>query len=274
MATLTVPDFNKSGLGDRLCGMLLIAVYARIHGYSKVKVPWPSYSIPGGKPPDFRKKDILLPNVLDHLILPTGFDFIDGHETLPRTDPWWYTQVGIGCPDFKWFAQHHLKDSPLDHVLEVARQVCNECDYKPDLVNTSVSLGDYIAIHIRRTDKVRPTRECSLMISDNELEDLDLRTKKVIQEMVEQGHKKFFICSDDDLALSSYQNFVLDLGCDVVRLPEMEKSISTYYDLAAMSRSKLLIQSMRSSDCSNYAACIGGVPIKNVYTGQQKNFYD
>jgi hypothetical protein len=272
MSTLTVPDFNKSGLGDRLCGMLLIAVYARIHGFSKVKVPWPSYSIPGGKPPEFRKKDILLSNVLEHLILPNGFEFVDGHETLPRTDPWWYTQVGIGSPNFLWFARNHLKSFSLEDVLEVAQQVCNECDYRPELVRISVDLGDYVSVHIRRTDKVRPVSECSFMISESELDDLNLRTRKAIEEVVAQGHRRFFICSDDDLALDSYQNFVSDLGCDIVKLPDMEKSASTYYDLAAISRSKLLIQSMRSSAFSNYAACIGGVPIKNVYTDNIEKF--
>lgn len=266
MPTLTVPDFNKSGLGDRLCGMLLIATYARIHGHSTVKVPWPSYSVPGGKPPEFRKKDILLSNVLDHLILPTGFEFVDGHEKLPRINPWWYAQVGIGSPDFGWLANSHLKSYPLSSVLEVARQVCDECDYKPDLVRTSVDFGDYVAIHIRRTDKVRSVRECSLMVDESELDDLNLRTRVAIQDAVSQGHKRFFICSDDDSALVSYQNYVSDLGCDVVKLPDMDKSVSSYYDLAAMSRSKLLIQSMRSSAFSNYAACIGDVPIKNVYT--------
>jgi hypothetical protein len=34
----------------------------------------------------------------------------------------------------------------------------------------------------------------------------------------------------------------------------------------------LLIQSMRSSAFSNYAACIGGVPIKNVYTDNIEKF--
>lgn len=272
MSTLTVPDFNKSGLGDRLCGMLLIAVYARIHGYSRVKVPWPSYSIPGGTPPDFRKKDILLSNVLDHLILPTGFEFVDGHETLPRTSPWWYTQVGIGSPNFAWFAKTHLKSYSLEDVLKVAREVCDECDYKPEVVRTSVDFGDYVSIHIRRTDKVRPVRECSLMVSESELDDLNLRTRKAVEETIAQGHRRFFICSDDDLALETYQSFVSNLGCDIIKLPKMDKSVSTYYDLAAISRSKLLIQSMRSSAFSNYAACIGGVPIKNVYTETLEKF--
>ena len=110
------------------------------------------------------------------------------------------------------------------------------------------------------------------MISESELDDLNLRTRKSVEETIAQGHRRFFICSDDDLALETYQSFVSDLGCDIIKLPKMDKSVSTYYDLAAISRSRLLIQSMRSSAFSNYAACIGGVPIKNVYTDTLEKF--
>jgi hypothetical protein len=271
MSTLTVPDFNESGLGDRMCGMLLIAVYTRIKGHSKVKVPWPKYSIPGGKPPEFRKTDILLENVLEHLILPKVIEFV-GDRQLPRIDPWWYTQVGIGSPDFRWFANTHLSQHDIKAVMEVAKSICSECGYKPKLLEASANLGEYVAVHIRRTDKVRPTRECTSLISDKELDDLDNRTKSVIEALVSDGHSRFYVCSDDDSALKSYQNHISNLDCEVVSFPEMEKAMSTYYDLAAMSNSTMVVQSMRNSAFSNYAACIGGVPLWNVYMEKPTTF--
>ena len=80
------------------------------------------------------------------------------------------------------------------------------------------------------------------------------------------------MCSDDDGCLSAYQNFITDLGCEVLKLPELEKATSSYYDLAVMSKSKIILQSMRNSAFSNYAAAIGEVPIHTVYDNVAKNF--
>ena len=153
MSTLTIPRFNESGLGDRLCGMLLITVYARLHGHTHIQVPWPKYVVPHIKAPEHRKSDILLSNVNKYLVLPRGLNFID-QDTLPLHSPWWYREVGIGSRHFHSFHSECLTEFRLEETIEVARQVCRECGFNHKILEVIKNFGDYASIHIRRTDKV------------------------------------------------------------------------------------------------------------------------
>ena len=157
-------------------------------------------------------------------------------------------------------------------ALEVAKRICSECGYSPTISSFAKNLGEYVAIHIRRTDKVRDKAVCALMISRSELDDLNEKTKAVIKSLRVEGHSRFLICSDDDKSMVQYQNFVVDCGGEVLEIPKMEKSVSTYYDMASMSFAKVVVQSQRNSAFSNYASCIGDVPLWNVYQKQPSKF--
>jgi hypothetical protein len=138
--------------------------------HSKVRVPWPEYRIPHENAPDYRKEDIKLSSVVEHLILPKDIEFIEA-ESLPFEVPWWHVQVGIGAPDFLWMIENHLKDIKGDAIY-MAKRICSECGYSEKIITTIKELGDYASIHLRRTDKIRehnPDEEMTHTVTQDSL---------------------------------------------------------------------------------------------------------
>jgi hypothetical protein len=251
--------------------MLLICTYARTLGLAHVAIPWPKYDEPGGSPPAFRKLDILLSAVQENLILPRGLEFVEA-QFLHPTEHSFSGEVGIGAPMFDWLHTHYLSQYDLSHVLNVAKKVSSECSFTKNVMADIGHIQDVVSLHIRRTDKVRDVAVCHTMIAKSGLQELDRITMGVIRNVLDEGAKKFVICTDDPVSACVYKDFLQASGAEVIDLPEAEKHVSTYREMAVMANSKLIIQSQKSSAFSNYASCIGGVPIINVYEGYQKLF--
>lgn len=267
MRTLTAPQFSMSGLGDRLCALILLCVYARLHGFNRVRVPWPKYPQPENVVvPQFRFIDILYKHVVSHIKLPGCVELVDA-EFLPITEAVFDNNLTTGNVDLTWLQQAYLPEFDLSTLHHTARSIISEFSFVDGVTNYVKShLADrFVALHIRRTDKVRKEAVCHTLISFDQLSDLDKRTHTLIERALTEGHTHFLVCSDSDNDAVPYERDIATLGGHIVRLPKVGPPAQTYHELAAMSLSSLIIQSQKNSAFSNFAAVLRETPLWNVY---------
>ena len=84
------------------------------------------------------------------------------------------------------------------------------------------------------------------------------------------GETLFYVCSDDKKEKQHFETFIKNKGCSIIQinLENLPSFTSTYIDLAMLSRSKLIVQSIAFSNFSFVASRIGdNVPIINVMPG-------
>lgn len=127
------------------------------------------------------------------------------------------------------------------------------------------------SIHLRRTDKVREGKDIDKhMIGTHELDGLNKITKDWIVDAA-KTHNHFYICGDDDAAVSEYKDFVVGnrLSLFDPTVGDIDSWERTYIDLAVMSASKTIFQSQRNSSFSRFAAMLRGAKMINAYEGDK-----
>jgi hypothetical protein len=117
----------------------------------------------------------------------------------------------------------------------------------------------FVTFHIRRTDKVRSGQTDGTYIQSSELALLDDLTYRAIDNLVAKGQWNFFLCGDDDASTAPFARYIEeDKHRAVIKLPEMPKWQTTYYDLAVMTRSFFVVASQRYSSFSRFPTLISG----------------
>jgi hypothetical protein len=252
--TWTAPH---SGLGDRLCALVPVCVDAIVRGCATINVVWPPPPKSSAYPAH-RQEDLLPKNLHQCLSLPKMVRLGDSCvETSVETG-------SNGAIDLGWLFTHRggtLTESAFNLVVDDIRR---QFLFVPDILAIVDDFGTFAAVHIRRTDKVQSNPGCTTQIRCDQLQKLDELTRDCIRGLFDAGLRAFLVCADDNEAAAQYSDFIRALGAEVLALPEMEKWRTTYYDLAAMSRARVILQSQASSAFSHFARFLGGNDLINV----------
>lgn len=268
MPSLTVREFVASGLGDRLCGMAMISVYAEVMGYDTVYIEWPPYHAPHHPGPAYRKKDILLDNVLAHIGFPKCIQ-VKNHPT-PEGEIWphylappeggaeWAHELGVGAVHLSWFKPLYMPDVPQAVVDDATSVVRSQFTWTPAVrtIVEPLTREPFVGIHVRRWDK-----NFDMPITVPELE---RRTMLHLEALLDKGHERFFICGDDMASVEPLRQCVRESGASLIELPPMEDWQTTYFDLAVLSKTKTILESSRSSAFSHFAAFMAQGRLLNV----------
>lgn len=281
---LVYEDFATSGLGDRLIDLYLLSCI----GYSrpevgKIIIPWRAFNKDSAhhSVPEYRFEDILLSNVLKHMMFPRNTIVVDTekqhsvHSDLPLNRANYITNGTARWifdinqdKDLRRFHREVLSDIPYETVVEASKRSLSEFVFTNETMSLISHLMQepYGSLHIRRTDKVRERRADDLMIDFSELHLLNQKTYDAIEFAVgELGISRFYVCSDDDSAAKPFTDRLLEMGCSIIPAPNTQKWKTTYCDLALMSKSQIIIQSQKASVFSNVASLIGSVRLFNVF---------
>jgi len=252
-------NFPGSGLGDRLCEVAMLSLYADLKGYEAVYTCWGNYDLKLAHEsvPKYRVEDTRLKNLQQRLTLPANVRF----DMPPQGCDIFPFPLGKGCVDLQHFCTTWMegKETP-ESIKEKVDAVRGRFVFADTITSFD---KPYVGVHVRRTDKIRPTKVCDYIVPENRLEELNQNTINQITLAFQAGTKSFFLCADDDSALVPFQEHVMALGGTILLVGVMEKWESTYTDLACLCRASLILQSCDSSAFSNFASFLGGCPLVN-----------
>ena len=247
----TKPTF--SGLGERLTDLLYLAAYARIRNITLYS-EWPGFPAQSNIAPH-RLADIRIENVLKFMRFPAEIVF-DGKT---QTEGYFNHSLGGGYSTADFY-QRYLADYCSQNEFEsVLKAIADEFVFCPEINKFLDSLPDsFVSLHIRRTDSVKSGQRYGVHIQTSELGRLNEMTYRAIDYLVAKGQRTFFLCGDDDESTAPFAKYIEEEKHNsVIKLPEMPKWQATYYDLAVMTRSFLIVASQRYSSFSRFPMLIG-----------------
>tara|TARA_R110000868_G_scaffold328725_1_gene589552 strand:+ start:589 stop:1374 length:786 start_codon:yes stop_codon:yes gene_type:complete len=252
---------SKSGIGDRLIDITLLYAYARLLG-EKLYCNWIDYQ---GNDDQYVKH-------IDakHRLLDTKWEIISQYINLPPgiiinnniIQDNIFNQILGGQYDCYQFFEKFVDSSKfeLSTYLNSIKQTVNEFSFN---INTGCPTP-YIGLHIRRGDKVRNEFSDNAHILSDELYTLNALTFNAINVEL-KNYKNFYVCGDEDHKTKIFIDYIEKIGGRVIKLPEMEKHITTFFDLLFLSKSKKVITSMKHSSFSKFAALLGDIEYVTVY---------
>ena len=258
---------TESGIGDRLCDLLLLYSYVSIFD-SELHFRWPQFPM---KDIDVkhREEDIKLENVSKYIKMPQK---IFANSPLNPSNNGnvcvFDRYVGGGFSVEKFHKEYVQQDLPFEQYKGSVENVSKQFSFRDKKIIDYLSgiPKEFTAFHIRRGDKVREgTENDGTYINTAELDHLDDITKKSIDLYSRPGGNTFFICGDEDEKNQPFIDYALLKKNKVFTTPTMPKWIGTYFDLAVLSKAKKIITSQRYSSFGRFASLIGGSELKTVY---------
>lgn len=252
---------TKSGLGDRLLDVSLLAALARVVG-GNLYLEWPEWKQKDCDCPH-RAEDVKLENVLKFLSFPKEAKF----SAPPAGSHRFSTYLGGGVPDTSFFSAFVLAVAPKTTAGEfwsALNWVYSEFQFCPQIQCYLRSLPkEFTSFHVRRGDKVRADRADWFVLEKSKEGLLDACTERALAVELSRSDY-FFICGDDQSA-DRFKSQVKESGKQLIELPAMPKWQSTYYDMAVMSRSSLVVVAHRYSSFSRMSSLMGGAPFKSIF---------
>ena len=124
-----------------------------------------------------------------------------------------------------------------------------------------------LALHVRRTNKIRDIGNTEFEIKPSERLELDTLTRQILVKKSENV-KKIFICGDSENETNYYKHIV---STKVVTTPYVSNSIlhKLFFDFFALGRAQHVIVSQRYSSFSMTSALVHGRSI-TVVLAQKK----
>jgi hypothetical protein len=144
--------------------------------------------------------------------------------------------------------------------------------------------SEYIAVHLRRTDKINSHGDLRHETSTHEYTVLTQRMLTYIESCITQGHTKFYVLSDDEAYKETFANEIRTIGKRlqthvsilILNKEAVRKHVSTihphityldgYYDVFewfCMSQCKAILQGIKYSTFSMSASMLRQVPLMN-----------
>lgn len=291
---IIIPNFTSSGLGDRFVDVFLLAVLRECwkDRVENILINWDQFDnqLCHESVPTYRFTDILKENILNHIMIPDGIHLLDKSNScynnkLPiyafhyilngSKEPQWLVRKN-GKIDLSGFYQQYIQSNQpffsYDRFLLLVEETASKFGFT-DLVSKKIdghlsNISNFATVHIRRTDKVRTVRQDKYMISNDQLFLLDDMTEKTIEYVIKDCGISFFYLSCDETSPATttrYAELVSKLGGNIIpKIDVDERWMLTYYDLAMMARSSIVIQSQVASGFSSFASIIGKNRLLNV----------
>ena len=255
MQVLSTKTFPSSGLGDRLCAMAMLVIYAHVKNFSRLCLNWPDYCPPKFKGADFRAKDITLENVQAHIGLPACVQIVQLGDIQGTV---WKGELGIGAVSVEWLRSTYMPEATAAQVEDSVLWTRLQFSWKDNVLSAINPLiaAPFIGIHLRRTD----------MNQAMPVADLEPKTLKHVNALLAAGYRRFFVSTDSPSEASSVTERLCAAGSTLITLPPMEDWQSTYYHLALLAHAHIILQSCRTSAFSNFAHFLSGGQLVNVET--------
>jgi len=261
MNTIIVNNFTQSGNGDRMIDVLLLAVMCKARN-SKLYIRWQDFKNPGDCDPDmhppWRFEDTKLKNVHSFFKFPSFVTIAYDVISYPKIE---FTKYLGGTISPYEFRKQYMADVSESDFNRVMLDVKKDFGLKVDKFQPEVP---YVAVHLRRTDKLRGV--CDTMISRDRLEELNQHTRAAIQKAVDIGYTSFYVASDDPESKHEFVEYIHSIGCSTIQPENIHELLESYYDIWMISSSSLIIPSMRFSTFSLFPALFFDIPIWSVNT--------
>jgi hypothetical protein len=257
-----------SGLCDRLYDLLFLATLARVQ-CARLFVDWQHFDI---QPIDMahRRIDILLENVRAHINFPSEIVFSKDDPC----DTIFDYAIGAGASYEDLFAVHGSHLCSHQEFKRVLGEVRKEFTFCAPITSFLTSIPSrFASIHVRRGDKVRTTPHDGRFITVDELDRLNELTYKAIDYLATR-FSAFFLCGDEDEKIKPFRSYIEAKGCTTFGLPAMEKWVSTYYDIAVMTKSEFIVTSQRFSTFSLVPSLLGIGQTQTVYEMEEGALYE
>jgi hypothetical protein len=254
MNTIVVPEFTKSGYGDRMNDLLCLMSFARVNG-KQLYILWEDYKSPHHSDfPAWRLEDTRIENFTQFFKLPS--DVILSYTPFPleMTNVFPHYIGGIVSPS-------RFYDT---YVTECSREVWEEtvAKVKSDLelcVPKYVPDTPYAVVHLRRTDKLRGADEYQL-----HQKDLDTLNQETFAAIRASEYKTFYISTDDPSSSKEYIEYIESLGRIAIQPPNVHNLLPSYFDTWMMRSSSLIIVSMKYSTFSLLPSLWWNIPLWTV----------
>lgn len=243
---------TSSGLCDRLIDVLYMSTMARFHG-TRFRMEWHDYKLTPLDVPH-RAIDIQLENVLKHMSLPPECQF-EG-----RCDRVFDQYLGARhTPEAFWREyMAHVCNFPQFHFL--MKKVGEDFTFNGPIHEFVRCMPEHFStLHIRRGDKVRDEPSDGCFIHVSELENLEVLTLKAVDYLLSNYGPNIFVCGDIDVNTHPVVPYIQSQGRVFLSGGQnfpLERHEQTFYDLAAMTLSRLNVTANRHSSFSKFPTLI------------------
>ena len=261
---------TKSGLGDRLVDLFLLAAFAKA-GSLKVAVCWPDHPdltlLQKKLWPKYRYEDYKLENLLLYFKFPKNILFYSqstfSKELRNKSNVLFNDYVGGIYTTSTFYNKFYPKFKKLFNFsltgFEYAfKDVLKEFQPKKIFFRKfALPFNADIAVHLRRGDKVQSNPD-NFAIDFDEIDGLDKVTELCINKIsqLNSTKKTIYLSSDDeDVKLRYKMKLSISKKNQIITLPRNITNFeATYIDLWMLASSKYIILSQRHSNFSLLAS--------------------
>lgn len=277
---------TKSGLGDRLIDLFIIASYATL--LNKVLyMTWEEEPISELQKiiwNPIRFNDYKIENLIQYFSFPDCIHIVSKDKLNEIMNQQHLEKMifhsylgGVYSPVtfYDCFIDKHYS---LDEYLKHFNTNINQFKPTRKLLNIVEQLpNNIISIHLRRTDKCSSFISPSIThgVSLEELSILDSKTNSIINQYINQGYKNLFFCSDSTESKLEYQTkyknqYIVNFNQNTIE--------QTYIDLYIMSVSEIIILSQRHSSFSLFACFVNSAKLiyfynDDIITNSRYNYF-
>lgn len=256
---------SKSGLCDRLIDLFIITAYAQL--YKKdLYLTWevqPINNIQRKNWNTIRFNDYKIENVKKYFIFPKCIHFLSMEELQNKIKNKSYNDIlfdnylgGIYSP-ITFYEKFINNTYKLEDYLNIFQKLIHYFQPTSRLLNLVSDIPkDLITVHLRRTDKSSmyvPARDAH-GIELKYIDDLNNKTKNVINQFIEKKYDKYYFSSDCPITKKEYEDIYQKQN--IINYTINQDIEQTYIDIYLMSQSKYIILSQRHSSFSLFSSMI------------------
>lgn len=173
-----------------------------------------------------------------------------------------------------WLEEKGQDQIGYDHIEYLYYKAASCLKPSKELRSCLCDTSDYIAIHLRRTDKIHcqgGDRRHETCIDEYSV--IMKRLLAYVDELVKDGHNKFYILSDDAEYKLEFCE-LLSKRCDKIQTLVMnedallcahpyKEGLYAVYEWFCMTRCKMILQGIKYSTYSMSAAMVNNIPLVN-----------
>jgi len=271
---LIYENSNLSGIGDRLIDLILVYTFSKLNNYNNVYLNWRIdtdlgsnidkwYSHRTNRTP-FRKIDYLQENMLNFLEYPKNIKFVSNDElNILKNDnnnKVFSSYLG-GTSVFDFINKFNIQDNDFEQKYYDNFKKIKFINIPNDIIK--IFENKVITIHLRRGDKVDEDANGTNGVNNEQLYELDYKTRKFIDNEINLGNKNICFISDEKKIRDNYIN-LYENKCNVIVI-EGDEISQTYYDLYAMAHSEKILMSQKLSCFSILGTLLGNGELYYFY---------
>jgi hypothetical protein len=214
--------------------------------------------------------NIQLCNILKYIKFPEKIHFTKANDS-KGMDILFDFYVGGGLSLESFYNKYVEKRFSLTEFEVSVKNASQQFEFSQEVNDYLSNLPkSFASLHVRRGDKVRKGNwNDGYFINDNELEHLDSITIKAIDMYYNLGYKYLFICGDEDEKKKPFIDYANSKNLKTFVTPEMPKWIETYFDIATMSKSDMIVASQRHSSFAKFPSLISNCKFFTVFDLEQ-----